>query len=272
MSNPRYPPTHRFSFPVPVPPKPAPYGSSTNVDDLNQQMGALNVSNGSAPPSRPFAGGFGFVHTHSGSADKPLPSIPPPRRETSQPSPFTAFAFPTPSTASPISTFHPGPPPRPPGQMLSIPTPTPPYLHQHTHSDPSSPAMSLTYQYATSSATNLSTPPQAQGRPSPHLTPSFANRPRASSVPPSPSTSSSADVDKVQCSGITKADKRCARMVNNTCALAAFSPDEPVERYCHQHRGELLLQTGFYTLTEPSVWVKFDGIEPCLKEYLESRL
>jgi hypothetical protein len=61
-----------------------------------------------------------------------------------------------------------------------------------------------------------------------------------------------------QCSGVTKAGKRCTRMVKTR----AFDPDEndssSIPRFCHQHSKELLGPSGYYA-RKTGEWVKFDG-------------
>ncbi|KAJ8592616.1 hypothetical protein M405DRAFT_732918 [Rhizopogon salebrosus TDB-379] len=76
------------------------------------------------------------------------------------------------------------------------------------------------------------------------------NRPRATSVPPSPSvlpsrSSFSANKNTTQCSGITKSEKQCSRQVKLPSTHSHIDPIPVV--YCHQHRDAMYsAQTGFY--------------------------
>ncbi|KAJ4483659.1 hypothetical protein J3R30DRAFT_3655895 [Lentinula aciculospora] len=70
-------------------------------------------------------------------------------------------------------------------------------------------------------------------------------RRRASSTPPTPAAGASGVSGQIQCSGVTKAGKRCTRLVKGGPALVgvwgAASPiSSNVERFCHQHAKELL--------------------------------
>ncbi|KAJ4471578.1 hypothetical protein J3R30DRAFT_3299527 [Lentinula aciculospora] len=76
-------------------------------------------------------------------------------------------------------------------------------------------------------------------------------RRRASSTPPTPAAGASGVSGQIQCSGVTKAGKRCTRLVKGGPALVgvwgAASPiSSNVERFCHQHAKELLGPSGFY--------------------------
>jgi hypothetical protein len=80
-----------------------------------------------------------------------------------------------------------------------------------------------------------------RSRPRLDITP---NRPRAASVPPSPS-SFSANKNTTQCSGITKSEKQCSRQVKLPSTHSHIDPIPVV--YCHQHRDAMYsAQTGFY--------------------------
>ncbi|OAX40337.1 hypothetical protein K503DRAFT_687731 [Rhizopogon vinicolor AM-OR11-026] len=70
------------------------------------------------------------------------------------------------------------------------------------------------------------------------------NRPRATSVPPSP-LSPSANKNTAQCSSMTKAGKQCSRQVKLPSTHSHIDPTPVV--YCHQHRDAMYTaQTGFY--------------------------
>ncbi|KAJ3813361.1 hypothetical protein F5876DRAFT_87104 [Lentinula aff. lateritia] len=76
-------------------------------------------------------------------------------------------------------------------------------------------------------------------------------RRRASSTPPTPTAGVTGVSGHIQCSGVTKAGKRCTRLVKGGPALVnvwgANSPTSgDVERFCHQHAKELLGPSGFY--------------------------
>lgn len=66
--------------------------------------------------------------------------------------------------------------------------------------------------------------------------------------------------EQVQCSGITKAGKRCTRMVKlgDTLASEDGDDDNPPERFCHQHSKELLGPSGFYA-RKNGEWITFEG-------------
>ena len=133
-----------------------------------------------------------------------------------------------------------------------------------------------------SSANNLQVPSTPQRRPqlpqapnsapakprpavSPLQTPS--RRHRASSSPPSPSTSSGGSTSggggkgglKVQCSGTTKQDKRCTRMVQVSVPLARLNADGDIPHYCHQHLKGAFEDKKFWSHKKPSVEVFYDG-------------
>jgi hypothetical protein len=77
---------------------------------------------------------------------------------------------------------------------------------------------------------------------------------RSASVPPSPSSSSSA----IQCSGITKSNKRCTRPVKISPALASLATyGDEIERYCFQHKQELLQQSGYHSRNKSGAFVDF---------------
>ncbi|KZO92340.1 hypothetical protein CALVIDRAFT_454855, partial [Calocera viscosa TUFC12733] len=94
--------------------------------------------------------------------------------------------------------------------------------------------------------------------------PSSRRRTRSSSSPASPSLGTPTGAQPkltVQCAGITKAGLPCSRQVKALSAFAFLAPDEPVERFCHQHARELLEPSGFYTRPRgqqaAAEWVSF---------------
>ena len=86
---------------------------------------------------------------------------------------------------------------------------------------------------------------------------------RGSSEPPSPSDEKK-DQSDVQCSGQTKAGKRCTRLVKVGPPLAIVHPDtEDVERFCFQHVKDVFSQSGFYLKRkERDEFIKFEGAHP----------
>lgn len=201
------------------------------------------------------------------------------------------------------------PPPSFPQPQLNLnPLPTPPKIRPVLAPEPED--GSRTMRYAQQAASGGLRPPDAQvphrphsdsavpqaeesisSRPSPRPTnssrrasashvPAVAGnaspargRRRASSTASSP-PSSSAD-DRVQCSGTTKAGKRCSRYPKVGSMLTSIDSGvdgEPV-RYCHQHRNEILTPSGFYTRTQgQQVWVKFEGqsFPSCIEQHFSS--
>ncbi|TFK88782.1 hypothetical protein K466DRAFT_488222 [Polyporus arcularius HHB13444] len=130
-------------------------------------------------------------------------------------------------------------------------TPQRPHLQQAPHSAPAKPA--------------LSGPDTS--RLSPAQTPT--KRPRASSTPPSPtastSSSSTKGEQKVQCSGTTKLDKRCTRMVTITAPLSRLN-GEDLPHYCHQHINTAFDDVKFPSHKDAGVWIDFNDWIP---EYLQ---
>jgi hypothetical protein len=84
-------------------------------------------------------------------------------------------------------------------------------------------------------------------------------RTRSASTPPSASSASAAG-GGTQCSGVTKAGKRCTRVVKTGPALLSVSPDAEIERFCHQHTKEVLVPSGFYSRKIVDKWIDFDSL------------
>jgi hypothetical protein len=145
---------------------------------------------------------------------------------------------------------------------------------------PFQPGMSLTMQHALAvddDMTYLSVPAQAHapGPATPDEAPQrsvsasviqvhtqLAKPParRASSVPPSPSSAGgTSSGGTVQCSGTTKTNKRCTRQVKIGPPLLIYRPElgPELERFCHQHRPDMLKEVGFNT--QKGRFVKFEG-------------
>ncbi|KAK0474767.1 hypothetical protein IW261DRAFT_1496971 [Armillaria novae-zelandiae] len=108
-------------------------------------------------------------------------------------------------------------------------------------------------RYLVPSSTPVSPSPSA--RPSPPASEPKLGRPRALSTPPNPNAP-----PDTQCSGVTKAGRRCTRQVKNGgVALPG------VERFCFQHTKELLDPTGFYARrkgVQAPEWVEFADYIP----------
>ena len=130
-----------------------------------------------------------------------------------------------------------------------------------------------TYQTRPGSDTSLPRPLPASQPPTPAKpgtspgsifdTPPIDKRKRGSSEPPSPLSDEKKDQGEVQCSGQTKAGKRCARLVKVGPPLAIVHPDaEDVERFCFQHVKDVFSQSGFYLKgKEGNEFIKFDGTD-----------
>lgn len=216
------------------------------------------------PPRRQSSGGMGFP--------VPMHVTPPPPVLHE----FTPFQMPTPHRESSKQSLTmkyaqqdlgPPVPPKDFPRMPSPPTTNPNGYHQQ--GDPSA-LDRVTYQLRPGSDTNLPRPhpgslPSTPAKPgkSPGLavdTPPIEKRKRVSSEPPSPSDDKK-DPSEVQCSGQTKAGKRCTRIVKVGPPLAIVHPDtEDVERFCFQHAKEVFSQSGFYLKgKEGNEFIRFEG-------------
>ncbi|KAE9403324.1 hypothetical protein BT96DRAFT_1017035 [Gymnopus androsaceus JB14] len=195
-----------------------------------------------APPSRPYSAPAppGFPHPASSPYPSPYPSPGSSPAHTPNYPPQQYLGQAIPSTSTP--NFFPGPHPPPPHTGRPLPSPAGPYGGPNTYGAPPLPSSptrpTLTTQFNSPSAG----PTKHQGRP---------GRPRASSTPPTPTAGVSGVSGQIQCSGVTKAGKRCTRLVKGGPALVsvwgATSPTTGnVERFCHQHAKELLGPSGFY--------------------------
>ena len=94
-------------------------------------------------------------------------------------------------------------------------------------------------------------------------------RPRAASSPP-PALASSSGVSRkgngkggprVRCSGITKAGKRCTRLVPMFVLPERLDGDEHevLPHYCNQHLKAAFMEKRFYSHKDPSLEVYYDG-------------
>ncbi len=210
----------------------------------------------------------------------PMPALPTPPAP-SMPVPHTSLTMQYAITGSdaPLGALPPPPPRKDTGHGLKLPAsgdrPRP-------HSDSGA--------YPSSSANNkLQVPPStphrrpqlqqapnsAPAKPRPSVAPlqTPSRRDRASSSPPSPSVASSSGSGssaggkgglKVQCSGTTKQDKRCTRMVQVSVPLARLNADRDIPHYCHQHLKGAFEDKKFWSHKKPSVEVFYAGESACL--------
>ena len=184
---------------------------------------------------------------------------------------FTPFQMPTPNREGPkqsLTMMYAQEDPRPPVPPKDFPRKSslPP---AHLEGIPTVPDHTA-YQIRPSSDTNLPRPfpvsqpsTPAKAGISPDLivdTPPIDKRKRGSSEPPSPSDEKK-DQSEIQCSGQTKAGKRCTRLVKIGPPLAIVHPDtEDVERFCFQHAKDVFSQSGFYLKREErNEFIKFEG-------------
>ncbi|EIN08043.1 hypothetical protein PUNSTDRAFT_88830 [Punctularia strigosozonata HHB-11173 SS5] len=116
---------------------------------------------------------------------------------------------------------------------------------------------SMTMQHALA---GLYTPPPAQPSSDLRPLPGHPKPQRRNSTPSSPATSiaGSASGNTVQCSGQTKAGRRCTRQVKIPMSVARLDEDEDeaVEIFCFQHSKELMGQSGFYA-RQNGEWVEY---------------
>ncbi|TFK76560.1 hypothetical protein BDN72DRAFT_885262 [Pluteus cervinus] len=153
-----------------------------------------------------------------------------------------------------IGGFH--PPINGPPQNAAPPFPSyPGYPPSSGYGSPYTPGpMSMTMQHAlqpvqspesyiTPQDTPISTP--SSGPSSPPATPN--SKPSGGSGTPNKRKKKDSDDEQVQCSGITKANKQCTRMVKVGRTLSSDDDDDAAtpERFCHQHSKELLGPSGF---------------------------
>lgn len=256
--------------------------TTSKRDDLVSAFDALALSGGQRDPSSPsadkvlrrkvpnkeggFVGGFTpFNFMGGGSAyattDGWKPSAfrrtsddnGPPRpfnfgggmpSPNQMPGPPPTISMPIPDGQQSLTMQHAlGTPPRPNGGLM------PPYP-QTPPSRPQSESVLSPPSYQSSSYNASPSPPKVDVQTTP-------GRPRASSVPLSPTTPSKTGT--VQCSGVTKAGKQCTRQVKAATPLSTVHPDAQIERFCHQHAKELLSVAGFYSHKVVNEYIKFEG-------------
>lgn len=278
-----------------------PAGHGDDYDsDLSKTLGYLAIDPPTESKSGPkFIGGFNNYPQTPPKVPRPSPPpslqpangrVLPPRRQSS------GMAFPIPMLVSPpppvLHTFTPfqmptpnqedsgqsltmkyaqqdSGPPVPPKDFPRKPSLPPANLNALLQGDPSI-LDHTTYQMRPSSDTNLphifpASQPSTPAKPgvssgSNSGTPPVEKRKRGSSEPPSPSDEKKEQLE-VQCSGQTKAGKRCTRLVKIGPPLAIVHPDaEDVERFCFQHVKDVFSQTGFYLKREERTeFIKFEG-------------
>ena len=219
------------------------------------------------PPRRQSSGGMGFP--------VPMHVVPPPPVMHT----FTPFQMPTPNHEGPVQSLtmkyaqedpRPPVPPKDFPRRPSLPPTNPPTNSDaHLQGDLTVPDPTI-YQIHPSSDTSLPRPSPASQPSTPAKpgissgsifdTPPTDKRKRGSSEPPLPSDEKK-DQSEVQCSGQTKAGKRCTRLVKVGPPLAIVHPDaDDVERFCYQHVKDVFSQSGFYLKgKERNDFIKFDG-------------
>ncbi|KAK7449636.1 hypothetical protein VKT23_013111 [Stygiomarasmius scandens] len=234
--------------------------SLIDEDKLSQEFSSLNVSQSTPDVTRP-------PQSSPSPSPSPLPHQQHIGNQFNGPVFVGGFHMPAPSTSSltmqyALNNNHnnanylsPPPLPRPP-RVVSDPPPS--FPHPVVY-DPFSPS-SLP-----------SSPTRPPPKPSPDASVSSSppklikpGRLRASSTPPSPTTSaasspSSAD-EITQCAGVTKAGKRCTRQVKSGPAYSSAVPeDKTIERFCFQHTKEVLSSSGIYIRSQ---WIDFADYIP----------
>jgi len=235
-----------------IPPTPPP-----ETNQLDAAFNSLSISPSQQPPSLtpPFVGGF-----HPGYSAFPEPYTP---NHAIAPSAVpTHFSSSSPNLPRPMavsSSF--GHPQSMTMQMALLPPDDPFLATARPHSNP-------IFSSAAKPNSSVSTPAKPSfGRlPGSPSTPSKSNKSEISSTVSTPSGKAGQE----QCSGVTKAGKRCARMVKTTPALSGFGSDDgdspSIPRFCHQHTKELLGPSGFYG-RKTGEWVNFEEwIPPYLQQ------
>ena len=215
------------------------------------------------PPRRRSSGGMAFP--------VPMHVVPPPPVLHN----FTPFQMPTPNregSGQSLTMKYAQEDVRPPVPPKDFPRkPSLPATNSNTHPQGNPTVLDpTTYQIRPGSDTSLprpfpvsqpSTPAKPGISPGPILdTPPIDKRKRGSSEPPSPSDEKKEQSD-VQCSGHTKAGKRCTRLVKVGPPLAIVHPDaDGVERFCFQHVKDVFCKSGFYLKgKEQEDFIKFEG-------------
>ncbi|KAF8201647.1 hypothetical protein BJ912DRAFT_1116826 [Pholiota molesta] len=225
-----------------TPPKPPPK-TGNPIPNFNNLSISPSQGTSSQTPNG-FVGGFYPGH------NAPMSYIPSPK-----PSPGSSRPSSTPSLARPMAM------PVPFSDQLQSLTmqmalrpPDTDFIPQRLHSNPLPPAPIRPSISSTSSTP--SKPPKKKPASSPS-TPIKGNKGDSPSAPSTPTPKAGQE----QCSGVTKAGKRCTRMVKSKAALLAFNSDDgdssSIPRFCFQHKNELMGPTGYYARKNDE-WVDFE--------------
>ncbi|KDR81500.1 hypothetical protein GALMADRAFT_239483 [Galerina marginata CBS 339.88] len=248
--------------PPPKPPQPgnanAP-SSSTSSGDITTAFNSLTISNAEkhdpVPSAAPFIGGFNPAVQGNFYGANHLTSPNPTDHSLSAPNLSMPLAIPTPYVTYPQSltmqmALRPDQDIPPIGRVHSNPIPSSSTLHGYTAFPAPGPSVSS----RPSNNAPLTIP----------STPSKASKSEVSSTVSTPSQKSG----QVQCSGVTKAGKRCNRMIKikpSAATLALEDEEWSLPQFCHQHTKELLGPSGYYA-RKNGEWVKFeDWIPPYLQ-------
>ncbi|OBZ75630.1 hypothetical protein A0H81_04824 [Grifola frondosa] len=234
-------------------------------------LGESRKSTGERPAIQPnggFVGGFSSAapqllpKTRTSNDSDAVPPRPPPGAGS--------VSFPVPAVYG-----SPGPLPRPPGPVMPVPQLSQ-TMQRALNGSPSRVkqslrppvAVAMTRPHSDSSVFSPSTPHRPHAVHAPSSAP--AKPPSSHASPPVTPTRrprASSTTATVQCSGITRAGKRCARpvKVGRAFVRADQDVDEEPQRYCFQHTKDLLKPSGFYTVKD-GTWITFGDWIP---EYLQ---
>ncbi|KAK7049375.1 hypothetical protein VNI00_005976 [Paramarasmius palmivorus] len=255
---------------TPNPPRPVPQRPHSDNHDLVQSFDALALSGSKPNASDPsFVGGFNPYsqpQRTNGSRPPPIP-MPEPHRKSSL---TMQYALKPPDSAPnlQVPNYASGSPPSRPYSAPNFPKPVYANAYPATSPLPSNPSTPNVYAGSQSVSPTKPLPSintSTGGKPG-----KKPNRPRASSTPPSPSPNTSGASGQIQCSGVTKAGKRCTRVVKNGPALTGVMGSntiggQTIERFCFQHTKEILIPTGFYARkqsTKTQEWIDFADFIP----------
>ncbi|TEB35916.1 hypothetical protein FA13DRAFT_1752644 [Coprinellus micaceus] len=256
-----------------TPPKPPPKPSAQQAwSEPNALAHSFNGLHVSEPPTGQLSPGFvgGFHPAYLPGIEASFPARP---------------ALSAPPSMMPVP-FAPFPPPDQPSltmqmaldpnvQLAPRPSSTPTKPTKPTSPKPNSPSkphlphkpVSDTTPSKPSSSKPAGSKPNANATPT-KPKPNRVSLPQTppkkiSSTPSSAPSTPSGKAGQVQCSGTTKAGKRCTRMVKAAPALEEVIEDgedgesnPPLERFCHQHAKELLSPSGCYA-RKNGEWIDF---------------
>ncbi|KAF9532292.1 hypothetical protein CPB83DRAFT_867610 [Crepidotus variabilis] len=146
----------------------------------------------------------------------------------------------------------------------------PPDTPHRPHSNPEPPTSS-SHKPHKPTASAASTPGRPTGgKTKPPVTPNKASKSDSGSSSGSPSKPG-----QEQCGGVTKAGKRCTRMVKSRPATvsADSDDDDPTPVFCYQHSKELMGPSGYYS-RKNGEWIKFEGSKTYIlrKEWIPAYL